>query len=221
MGLRLIFIFLLLSKICVSNIQEDSLTFMVNIKVYKDSLHDPISNASIRVISTNGTDTVLYSNSIGEITYKTHEVGSFTLIANYKGFYSLTNYFTTLRAKQDSNFYLEFAMKKIIVCVMYFPVVNFEINKDSVVIDSLRYIYNTLFENPTLVMQVIGHQTDQEENGLSKKRAISVRKALRNKGIHRKRLKIVDGKNEKPTNPYCLGNRCVTFRILTDDFKVK
>ncbi len=169
MKFRFILILIFSTQICIgTNLVNDSLLFIVYGSIVTDSLHKPILDANVRIISTNGTDTIIYPDSKGEFIYQTNEIGSFRLSTRHRDYYNSEHFFTTINLKKDSVFNFKFEMKEIISCVMYIPVVNFEEDKTSVPHDSLKHSFNLMKENPTLIFNVIGHQSVNEKKAFQK-----------------------------------------------------
>ena len=198
---------------------QNGLNYSFQGRIVDESNLAPLKFVEVKFSSTNGTDTIVLTDSLGQFNYSTNEVGNFLIRFYHKDFYNIKNYFSTVGLTKDSTFIINASLSRIKNCIMYMPVVNFNFNESTCILDSIKFSIQTFKDNPNFTFKIKGHQSKNELIGKSQERTMYVEKQLLNNGINKKRIKVFDSGTETSTNPNCIQNRCVEFEIIKTDFK--
>lgn len=211
-----------------------------------------IPDVNIKLIGTDGSSVEVKSDELGyyefdQVTGSTEryikEETSYTLEFSKKGFLNGSGQETTLGRMESTRIVHDVKMQSFKKPIR-FPEVRYDLGKWELQVndqvnseDSLDFLYNTLIENPTLVIELMAH-TDTRGNAdknqvLSQKRAQSCVDYLVSKGIPAERMEakgygestpIIDDAtiNALPTKEEKEAahqkNRRTEFRVLRDDY---
>ncbi len=179
--------------------------------VYEEKTHFPLSNATIRLIGTDGSNVTIQTDSLG---YYLIDSNHFSAKINYliSAKRSLQPiYFESDREPITPNFNMSldtltknFALTEEIAehCTR-FPIVQFPENSFAFsdgAKDSLSYLYKWLLNNPTVIIQIDGHCDKKEKNPLelSQARAMACRDYFISKGIDSARLAVKGWGSTRP-----------------------
>jgi len=212
-----------------------------------------LSNVAVKLTGTDGSSIEIKSDELGY--YEFDQVAgsseryikgetSYTLMVTKEGYLSGKGQETTLDLTESTKLVHDFKLQSIRKKEIVFPKVLYDFNKwdlqvnDSVNSkDSLDFLYQTLIDNPTLVIELMSNTdtrgTVQANETLSQKRAQSCVDYLESKGIPGDRM-VAKGYGESqplisdaeiaklPTKVEKEAahqvNRRTTFRVLRDDY---
>mgnify|MGYP003635531052 CR=1 FL=1 len=213
----------------------------------------PISDVSIKLIGTDGSTVESKTDELGYYEFDQIPGGteryikdetSYTLEFSKKSYLNGSGQETTLGRTESTKIVHDVKMQSIKKNEIRFPEVRYDLAKwelqvnDSVNSkDSLDFLYQTLIDNPTLVVELMSHTdargTDKNNQILSQKRAQSCVDYLESKGIPAGRM-IAKGYGETmpviaedvinslPTKEEKEAahqkNRRTTFRVIRDDY---
>jgi len=232
-----------------------NIVFTLEVVVKNKATSEPVPGATIVLVGTDGST----------ITKTTDETGSFKFDEENKNRYvnKQINYtvqvskedylqekgtFSTMDRTKGQNFLFEYfiqpASKDVVID---FPEVRYDLDKWALQVnaginskDSLDYLYTTLTENPTIVIELQSHTdcrgSDNYNQKLSQKRAQSCVDYLVTKGIPADRMVPVGyGEKQPRTGLECKSidklpskqeqeaahqkNRRTQFRVLSFDYK--
>ena len=212
-----------------------------------------ISDVNIKLIGTDGSTVEIKSDELGYYEFdqvpgvaERYVKGetSYTLEYSKKSYLNGSGQETTLGLMESSIIVHDVKMQSIKKNEIRFPEVRYDLAKwelqvnDSVNSkDSLDFLYQTLIDNPTLVVELMSHTdargTESKNQVLSQKRAQSCVDYLVSKGIPSDRMvakgygegspviaedviKSLPSKQEKEAAHQ--KNRRTTFRVLRDDY---
>ncbi|MCT4673833.1 MAG: OmpA family protein [Prolixibacteraceae bacterium] len=153
----------------------------------------PVSNATVRLIGTDGTMLKLKSRN-GKYSFNVTKDAEFLVAAYKKGYLNSKYLFNTLEAKESiqikHDLQLTATDAPITVDNIYFDLAKWDLLPQS--IEALDSLYQILIDNPTISIEVMAHTDARGDNQsnfkLSQKRAQSVVNYLRAKGIESVRL---------------------------------
>ncbi len=215
-------------------------------------LGSSIPGVSIKLIGTDGSSIEVLSDELGyfefdQVTGSTEryikDETSYTLEFSKKGYLNGSGQETTLGRTESTKIVHDVKMQSFSKPIR-FPEVRYDLGKWELQVndevnsqDSLDFLYTTLIENPTLVIELMAHTDTQGKSGknmiLSQKRAQSCVDYLVSKGIPVDRMEakgygettpiIVDATiNSLPTkeekDAAHQKNRRTEFRVLRDDY---
>ena len=229
---------LILKDLGVSSYQHTNTTFFVEVhKVYdppplkftlqgtitdiNDSL--PIKNAVVRLIGTDSSDIETQTDSLGFYSFKLKPATSYTIIVSAEKYLTSKGQETTLNLDASTKFIHNFKIQSVHTPYCGPPSIiypfndfkNFYTNETDYPIDSIYY--NTLIDNPTIVIELIGYRTNEEKHNISIKRTQYFTNHLVLMGIKKARIKSTDGGVlTDDLNP-----KSIRFRIISDDFHLK
>lgn len=217
---------------------------------------EPVPGATITLVGSDGTSVTQTTDETGK--FKFDQNGQARYInkeTNYTIEISKTDFLvgngsvSTVGRTEGKSFYSEYfiqpASKDVVID---FPEVRYDLDKWALQInetinseDSLDYLYNTLIENPTIVIELQSHTdcrgSDSYNQRLSQKRAQSCVDYLISKGIPGDRMVPVGYGEKQPRGPQfeCKAidklptkeeqeaahqkNRRTQFRVLSFDYK--
>lgn len=212
-----------------------------------------LTGVNVKLTGTDGSTVELKTDELGY--YEFDQVAgsaeryikgetSYTLMVTKEGYLSGKGQETTLDLTESTKLVHDFKLQSIKKKEIVFPKVLYDLAKwdlqvnDSVNSkDSLDFLYQTLIDNPTLVIELMSHTdtrgTDKANETLSQKRAQSCVDYLESKGIAADRMVAkgygesqplvsdaeiakLPSKLEKEAAHQV--NRRTTFRVLRDDY---
>ncbi len=221
-----------------------------------------VANAKVHLRLTSGLNYELITDSIGhyefkikndtlsdfEITIATDRIT--TSKSNKKSGFLATKDFGKGKLNGNISFVKNFELQEAKGCGLVFTVLFYKNSiiscndslhlKDSIYYDTFddvcNLLYNSLKENPTMIIELQGHSSRQEKNyeELSLYRAHLIKEILVAKGINRRRIEtkgwgnrklfvkdevIKKAKTNEEKNALHTKNQRVVFRILNWDFK--
>jgi peptidoglycan-associated lipoprotein len=163
----------------------------------------PIANAKIKLVGSDGSSAEQVTDATG--AYLFGDKGSnleryirnntnYTLTVSANGYLNAVGKETTVGVPVSTTFIKDFALQPIEKEIA-FPEVQYELAKFNLKPeskDSLDYLYQTLIDNPTLVIELSAHTdsrgSDQLNDPLSQKRAEACVEYLISKGIPADRM---------------------------------
>ena len=213
----------------------------------------PIADVNIKLIGTDGTTVEMKSDELGyyefdQIAGSTEryikDETSYTIEFSKKGYLNGSGQETTLGRMESTKIIHDLRMQSITTKEIRFPEVRYDLGKWNLQVnenvnskDSLDFLYNTLIDNPTLVVELMSHTDargkDKANMNLSQKRAQSCVDYLVSKGIPAERMEAKGyGENQPVITEKVINslptkaekeaahqkNRRTTFRVLRDDY---
>lgn len=219
----ILFLLLITSINLNAQVEKDSLSFSLEGVVMDVDTDLPISDTKVLITGSDSSSIILKTDSNGLFDkYPLKKETNYSITVSKKYYVTMKVKESTVGVVDPQRFYHEYALQKIMDCGPFFsPFIPFKRNKftiGSIENDSLSILLDDLFiimkDNPKIVIGLTGNQEEDEKKNLSKKRAIEVRKALVEKGVHPKRVTI-----HKETLPS--SNRRVVFKVVGNDWKVE
>ncbi|QZT36497.1 OmpA family protein [Halosquirtibacter xylanolyticus] len=170
-----------------------AMEFTIEGHISNKKTQEPISNATVRIIGTQGTMLKLKSRN-GKYSFNIKKDEEYLVAAYKKGFLNAKYLFNTLEAKESIHLNTNLALTPtdapISVDNIYFDLAKWDLLPQSKT--SLDQLYQILIDNPTIAIEIMAHtdaRGDQQSNfTLSQKRAQSVVSYLKAKGIQSVRL---------------------------------
>ncbi len=167
--------------------------------------NEPIPNATVKLVGTDGTNAEVTTDAKGEFKFGKKGTNDFYIKENQS--YELTvgavDYLvakgneTTVAEPESKVFYHEYKLQPVAEPIVL-PEVLFELGKWDLLPeskDSLDYLYNILVDNETIIIELSAHtdsrDTDAKNLKLSQNRANSCVEYLVSKGIPSGRMKPV------------------------------
>ena len=204
--------------------------FTLTVEVKNKETQEPIPGVTITLVGTDGSQVVKTTNEEGIFTFD-EENGkrfilketNYTFEAKKEDYLVAKNSLSTMGLENGVNFYesiyIQPASKDVVID---FPEVQYAYDKAELLVnektnakDSLDYLYNTLIENPTIVIELQAHTdcrgSDAYNEKLSQRRAESCVKYLIEKGIPADRM-VAKGYGEKI--PRAPGLECETIEKM-------
>jgi len=176
---------------------------------------DPIVGASIKLIGTDGSSVELETDQTGFYIFAekdgsderyVQEGTSYTIFVSRKGYLNSKGQETTVGIEKSTAFVHDFVLQSIKAKEITFPKVEYDLAKFSLrpeSKDSLDYLYQTLVDNPNIVIELAAHTdsrgSDENNDILSQKRAQSCVDYLVSKGVDAKRM---EAKGYGENSPY-------------------
>lgn len=227
------------------------LVFALQGTVYDKSDNTPIADAKIEVVGTDGTSFSAMTDATGGFSFAEKakdryikENTSYTIRASKDEYLVVNDQITTVGLNESTTFvkeyYLQPAKKGIVIRLpeVQYDLGKFELRPEGK--DSLETLYNTLVENPTIIIELSAH-TDSRDNDkrnqiLSQNRAQSCVNYLVSKGIDparmipkgygESRLRISDAeiakmKTKEEQEAAHQQNRRTEFSVLSFDYVPK
>ncbi|MBL4706605.1 MAG: OmpA family protein [Flavobacteriales bacterium] len=232
-----------------------NIVFTLEVVVRNKATNEPVPGATINLIGNDGSTVTKTTDETGKFRFDEENKKRFiSKDANYTVEVSKDDYlkekgtFSTMDRTKGQNFLFEYfiqpASKDVIID---FPEVRYDLDKWALQVnstidskDSLDYLFTTLSENPTIVIELQSHTDCRGSDGynqkLSQKRAQSCVDYLVTKGIPSDRMVPVGyGEKQPRTGLECKSidslptkedqeaahqkNRRTQFRVLSFDYK--
>jgi peptidoglycan-associated lipoprotein len=218
---------------------------------YDKMTNQPLANAKISVVGTNGSNFSALTDENGGFNFAENgkdryikENTSYSILAEKEGYLVVKDQITTVGLDESTTFvkeyYLQPATKDIVIKLpeVQYDLGKFELRPEGK--DSLETLYQTLIDNPTIIIELAAH-TDSRDNDarnqvLSQNRAQSCVNFLVTKGIDparmvakgygESRLRITDAqikamKTKEEQEAAHQQNRRTEFRVLSYDYVPK
>lgn len=210
---------------------------------------ESVPGAKVRLDGDDGTSVEVVADATGFFAFAEKDGGKSRYIqqgVNYQMFVSAPDYLnakgeeSTMGLEESTTFVHDFALQSIKKDEIRFPEVLYDLAKWELrpeSKDSLNFLYQTLVDNPTIVIELSAHTDSRGSNPanqtLSEKRAKSCVDYLVEKGIPAERMKPVGyGENKLIfTDDYIGGlateeereaahqrNRRTVFRVISSDY---
>lgn len=232
------------------------LKFIIDGAVSDVETNDPIKNATIVLKGTDGTSVEIKTDELGFFEFDAKdgsteryilENTSYTMEVSKEGYLKGKGQETTVGVEKSTRFKHDFKLQSIKTKEIKFPEVRYDLAKWELQVneqvnskDSLNYLYQTLIDNPTIVIELMAHtDTRGRDNAnltLSQKRAQSCVDYLVSKGIAADRM-VARGYGESEPNisdaeiaklatkeekeAAHQKNRRTTFKVIRDDYVPK
>jgi peptidoglycan-associated lipoprotein len=227
------------------------LVFALQGVAYDKMTNQPLANAKISVVGTNGSNFSALTDENGGFNFAENgkdryikENTSYSILAEKEGYLVVKDQITTVGLDESTTFvkeyYLQPATKDIVIKLpeVQYDLGKFELRPEGK--DSLETLYQTLIDNPTIIIELAAH-TDSRDNDarnqvLSQNRAQSCVNFLVTKGIDparmvakgygESRLRITDAqikamKTKEEQEAAHQQNRRTEFRVLSYDYVPK
>ncbi|MBK7754339.1 MAG: OmpA family protein [Flavobacteriales bacterium] len=182
------------------------LVFALQGTVYDKVTSQPLPGAKIEVVGTDGSSFSALSDDNGGFNFAENgkdrfvkENTTYTIRASKDEYLVVNDQVTTVGIDESTTFVKEYFLqpaRKDVVIAM--PEVQYELGSFALTQagrDSLEFLYGTLTENPTIVIELAAHtdsrDTDKRNQVLSENRAKSCVNYLVSKGIDPARLQAV------------------------------
>ena len=172
---------------------------------------EPLANATIKLIGTDGSSAEVTSDASGNFTFAENGSAryinpntSYSLVVTKKDYLIAKGKETTVGLKASKTFNHEYNLQPVINTVIKLPLIEYEFAKWDLLPnskDSLNFLYNVMVENPTIVIQLRSHTDFRGSNKnnmtLSQKRAQScVDYLVKEKGVDPERI-VAKGMGEE------------------------
>lgn len=213
----------------IYNFSLPEVKFLLEVYVKDKETGEPIPGVTITLLGSDGSQVVKTTDEEGKFLFD--EEGGNRFIkknTNYglqtkkEEFLAAKTKFTTEGEEASKRYIEEVFMQPTKDKVIDFPEVQYAYNKSELLVnektnakDSLNYLYNTLIENPTIVIELQAHTdcrgSDSYNLKLSQARAQSCVDYLITKGIPAERM-VAKGMGE--TIPRALGLECETIKKM-------
>jgi len=232
------------------------LKFIIAGKIYNLETGEVIPNATIALKGTDGTAVEIQSDELGYYEFDQKEGSaeryvdentSYTMTVSKEKYLVAKGQETTVDVNVSTKFVHDFRLQPITEKAITFPEVRYDLAKAELQVndvvnskDSLDYLYQTLIDNPTIVIELMAHTDSRGKDAanldLSQRRAQSCVAYLQSKGIDPERmvakgygetqLKITDAEiaalpTKEDQEAAHQKNRRTEFRVLRDDFVPK
>lgn len=171
------------------------LHYSVNGKVLNEISEEPISNANITLIGSDGTSIELQSGNDGSYNFNLNPQTNYVLLASHDGYLNSKYKISTYGRKDDKVFDVNLYLTQTDVAVevpnVLYDVNRWELRPESIV--SLNKLLEILEDNPNIAIELSSHTdyrvgTKITNEELSQLRAQSVVDYLISKGVDAKRL---------------------------------
>jgi peptidoglycan-associated lipoprotein len=218
---------------------------------YDKMTNQPLANAKISVVGTNGANFSAMTDENGGFNFAENgkeryiaENTSYSILAEKEGYLVVKDQITTVGLEESTTFakeyFLQPATKDIVIKL---PEVQYDLGKFDLRPegkDSLETLYQTLIDNPTIIIELAAHTDSRDSDArnqiLSQNRAQSCVNYLVTKGIDPARmiakgygeskLRITDAqikamKTKEEQEAAHQQNRRTEFRVLSYDYVPK
>ena len=225
---NLVLIFLFVSVNFSSFSQTDStlnkpLRFILEGTITDVATNEPIENAFVKLIGTDGSDTLAKTDSVGFYSFQLKPEFRYTIAISSTGYLNARGQ-VHVSIQYSTKYIHDFKLQPSTSCSLPFPSVIFTQNsfegiqtsERNIPTDSLFFIIATMKDNPSLVIGVTGNRTAGEKPNISIKRAKWVKQHLINHDINKKRIKIIDGGIPEGSK----NKRVVWFNVISADFNL-
>ncbi|MCO6500150.1 MAG: OmpA family protein [Vicingus serpentipes] len=217
-----------------------------------------LANAKVKIIGTDGSSAEVTTDDKGYFSFIENGADryinpetSYSLVVEKEKYLAAKGKETTVGLNTSKKFVHEYELQPFKDAVIKLPLIEYEYNKADLRAnskDSLNFLYNTMIDNPTIVIQLRSH-TDfrgsaRYNQSLSQRRAQScVDYLVKEKGIDPERIvakgmgenepiKMADGtlldekyintlKSEEEKEAAHQRNRRTDFKVLRDDYVPK
>lgn len=211
----------------IYNFSLPDVKFLLEVYVKNKETNEPIPGVTITLTGSDGTQIVKTTDEEGKFIFDEEGGNRFVKKNTNYGLQTKKDEFLAAKTKfstegeESSKRYIEevFMQPASADVVIDFPEVQYAYNKSELLVneatnakDSLNYLYNTLTENPTIIIELQAHTDcrgkDAYNEALSQRRAQSCVDYLISKGIPSERM-IAKGMGE--TMPRAIGLECDTI----------
>lgn len=227
------------------------LVFALQGVAYDKMTNQPLPNAKISVVGTNGSNFSAMTDENGGFNFAENgkdryikENTSYSILAEKEGYLVVKDQITTVGLDESTTFakeyFLQPATKDIVIKLpeVQYDLGKFELRPEGK--DSLETLYQTLIDNPTIIIELSAHTDSRDSDArnqiLSQNRAQSCVNYLVTKGIDPARmvakgygeskLRITDAqikamKTKEEQEAAHQQNRRTEFRVLSYDYVPK
>lgn len=196
-----------------------AMEFALQGTAYDKVTGEPLPDTKIEVVGTDGTTFSALTDATGGFKFAENgkdryinENTSYTIRASKDQYLVVNDQITTVGLNESTTFVKEYFLQPVVpdkaipLPKVEYPVDQFELTQAGK--DSLETLYNTLIENPTIVIELRSHTDSRKTNRykggnleLSQKRAQSCVNYLVSKGIDPARMIPVGRGAEEPLIP--------------------
>lgn len=224
----------------IDSIDIDSLEFKLEIIVVNNERKEPIKDAEVKIIGTDGSSKVFVTNRNGEIpTFYLQYNTSYSIVINKESYMLSKGKESTVGKNKSMVFFHKYIMQPMIICRIILHEQYYRHNeitpyKSGNIEDTTyqkipaSFYADIMTDNPLIIVQITGYQDESEEEGISKERADIFVKELIKLGINEDRLIMVDGGikvykkyNHRKEEVSKQENRMINFKVLSTDFEAK
>ncbi|MBQ21618.1 MAG: hypothetical protein CMD31_12760 [Flavobacteriales bacterium] len=203
---------------------DSSETVMLEVQIFNEATLNPLNEAEISIIGTDGSKRIFFTDSIGIAYTPLNTQVTYSYTINKKDFSNKTDTISIIGNGIRNSYLRKYYLTEAFICFIELPKLLFHNNTTNLIAlpnenDSFSLMVSIMNENPTLVVECIAYQSKKELANLSKKRAEKIINELVAQGIEKDRLVFKDGgigENEKEED-----NRYVIFRIIKTDYVSK
>lgn len=202
----------------IYNFSEPPLLFSLQCVVYDKDTRKPVSNANIKVVGTDNSSYTVQTDDNGGFNFELNgedryinEATTYSIQVDKTDFLVAKDQISTVGLEESTTFikefYIQYASKEVVIKL---PEVRYAYNKADLQViagevnskDSLNDLYETLIQNPTIIIELQAH-TDHRGSAtynrkLSQARAQSCVEYLISKGIPAERLTAKGYGEDKP-----------------------
>ena len=172
--------------------------------IVTDEQGNPLSDAQLRLVGSDGTNSKLNARRDGTYKIKLHKDVKYVMLATCRGHLNAKEQWTTLNLKDSKTYAMNFALNPISRPVkmenIFYEFGRWEITKASET--ELLHLVKLLQDNPNITIELSAHTdlkgTEEFNNELSQKRAQSCCDFLLKQGIEAERLTPVGYGKTKP-----------------------
>lgn len=172
--------------------------------IVTDEQGNPISDAQLRIVGSDGTNSKLSARRDGTYKIKLKKDVKYVMLATARGYLNAKEQWNTLDLKDSKTYTLNFALNPISRPVkmenIFYEFGSWEITKASET--ELLNLVKLLNDNPNITIELSAHTdlkgTEEFNNELSQKRAQSCCDFLLEQGIEKERLTPVGYGKSKP-----------------------
>ena len=171
------------------------LHYSIKGKVLNEMTNEPIPQATVGLIGSDGTSMEAVTDNEGNYTFQLNPQTNYVLLAMHKEFLNSKYKISTYGRKDDKDFEVNLYMTQMDAAIevpnVLYDVNRWELRPESIV--SLNKLLETLEDNPSITIELSSHTdyrvgTKMTNEELSQLRAQSVVDFLISKGIDKKRL---------------------------------
>lgn len=225
--------------------------YAISGKVSNAETKDAIEGATVKLIGTDGSSVEVTTDANGfyefaqkpDATRYIAESTSYTILVSKPKFFNNKGQETTVGVTASTSFVHDFPLNPISEKEIKFPEVHYDLGKADLLPDakdSLSFLFQTLTDNPTLVIELSAHTdsrgSDKLNDDLSQRRAQSCVDYLVSKGIAADRMsakgygkhnllitdeQITKLPTEEEREAAHAKNRRTVFKVLRDDYVPK
>lgn len=215
----------------IYNFSLPEVKYLLEVYVKNKETNEPIPGVTITLLGSDGSQVVKTTDEEGKFIFDEEGGNRFVKKNTNYGLQTKKNEFLAAKTKfstegeEASKRYIEevFMQPASADVVIDFPEVQYAYNKSELLVneatnakDSLNYLFTTLTENPTIIIELQAHTDcrgrDAYNEALSQRRAQSCVDYLVSKGIPAERM-IAKGMGE--TMPRAIGLECDTIKKMS------